>query len=284
MIPLRLVGVPTMMLLAICLLLGLAAAAPLPGVAWSKLEIWEGSAAADVWLHPDDYLDFRKYALSGLSDLGFLDHLLELFASTLRVISGVGGKTLMTCIVVSAADRLRARRASGRGRRATRSQDRAAASDDEDSDSGTSSAYTEKEMRTRAYDFVSRLLRDGPISRVLSSLRDDAGGVDSFNVLEFFSEMDMRFFPVTEEDREAAVDAYSSFAWDPAVSFSVNWSEIESRVDDMGRLGVDAGRIPSRRQMYRRLTLTMLRARGLGSTPAPEARAVRACRLLDKSM
>ena len=73
-------------------------------------------------------------------------------------------------------------------------------------------------MRTRAYDFVSRLLRDGPISRVLSSLRDDAGGVDSFNVLEFFSEMDMRFFPVTEEDREAAVDAYSPFAWDPAVS------------------------------------------------------------------
>ena len=51
MIPLRLVGVPTRMLLAICLLLGLAAAAPLPGVAWSKLEIWEGSAAADVWLY-----------------------------------------------------------------------------------------------------------------------------------------------------------------------------------------------------------------------------------------
>ena len=61
MIPLRLVGVPTMMLLAICLLLGLAAAAPLPGVAWSKLEIWEGSAAADVWLYAAEYLDFRKY-------------------------------------------------------------------------------------------------------------------------------------------------------------------------------------------------------------------------------
>ena len=83
MIPLRLVGVPTMMLLAICLLLGLAAAAPLPGVAWSKLEIWEGSAAADVWLYAADYLDFRKYALAGLSDLGFLDHLIDHFASTL---------------------------------------------------------------------------------------------------------------------------------------------------------------------------------------------------------
>ena len=128
MIPLR-YACPWTALLAICLLLDLVAAAPLPGVAWSKLEIWEGSAAADVWLHPDDYLDFRKYALSGLSDLGFLDHLLDLFAGTLRVLSGAGcKKTLMTCIVVTAADRLRARRASGRGRRATRSQDRAAAS------------------------------------------------------------------------------------------------------------------------------------------------------------
>ena len=69
MIPLR-YACPLAALLAICLLLGLAAAAPLPGVAWSKLGIWEGSAAADVWLHPDDHLDFRKYALSGLSDLG----------------------------------------------------------------------------------------------------------------------------------------------------------------------------------------------------------------------
>ena len=42
------------------MLLDLVAAAPLPGVAWSKLEIWEGSAAADVWLYAADYLDFRK--------------------------------------------------------------------------------------------------------------------------------------------------------------------------------------------------------------------------------
>ena len=41
MIPLRLAGVPTMMLLAICLLLGLAAAAPLPGVAWSNIAVVE---------------------------------------------------------------------------------------------------------------------------------------------------------------------------------------------------------------------------------------------------
>ena len=163
MIPLR-YACPLAALLAICLLLDLVAAAPLPGVAWSKLEIWEGSAAADVWLHPDDYLDFRKYALSGLSDLGFLDHLLDRFADTLRVISGVGGKTLMTCILVTAADRLRVLRASGRGRRATRSQDAAADSDEEKSDESISKGYTLEELQTRAYDYVSRLLRDGPIS------------------------------------------------------------------------------------------------------------------------
>ena len=70
------------------------------------MEIWEGSAAADVWLYAGEYLDFRKYALAGLSDLGFLNHLLDEFADTpLRIISGVGGKTLMAYIIVSAADR-----------------------------------------------------------------------------------------------------------------------------------------------------------------------------------
>ena len=56
-------------LILICFLVDQIAAAPLPGVKWSALEIWEGSAAADVWLYALDYLDFRKYALSGLSDL-----------------------------------------------------------------------------------------------------------------------------------------------------------------------------------------------------------------------
>ena len=76
MIPLHLVGVPTMALLAICLLLGLAAAESLPGVAWSKLEIWEGSAAADVWLYADEYLDFHTVppaaAAAGSADVASL--------------------------------------------------------------------------------------------------------------------------------------------------------------------------------------------------------------------
>ena len=111
-------------LLLICFLVGQIAAAPLPGVKWSALEIWEGSAAADVWLYASDYLDFRKYALSGLSDLGFLDHLLRLFPGTLRVISGFGKPTGMVCTLLVAGARLRQRRRDrdrGRGNRRGRS-------------------------------------------------------------------------------------------------------------------------------------------------------------------
>ena len=104
MIPLRCCHVAALIL--ICFLVGQIAAAPLPGVKWSALEIWEGSAAADVWLYSSDYLDFRKYALSGLSDLGFLDHLLRLFPGTLRVISGFGKPTGMTIVAVVLHNRL----------------------------------------------------------------------------------------------------------------------------------------------------------------------------------
>ena len=60
-------------LLWICLVLDTVAAVQLPGVAWSKLELWEGSALADVWLRSAEYLEFRTYALSCLSDLAFCE-------------------------------------------------------------------------------------------------------------------------------------------------------------------------------------------------------------------
>ena len=53
---------------------------------------------------------------------------------------------------------------------------------------------------------------------------------------------------ITDDDRERAFDAYSHFAWDPAVSFSVNWSEIESLVSEMKRVGVDSALIPTWRK------------------------------------
>ena len=67
-------------LLAICFWVDYVAAVPLPGVQWSRLSVWEASALADVWSRAGEYLDFRSYALCGLSDLGYFDHLLEDFA------------------------------------------------------------------------------------------------------------------------------------------------------------------------------------------------------------
>mgnify|MGYP006873614323 FL=1 len=99
-------------LLAICFWVGYVAAAPLPGVQWSRLSVWEASALADVWARSSEYLDFRSYALCGLSDLGYLDHLLDDFAPTLRVLAGYGAKTGLACLVATAAQL-----ASGRRRR-----------------------------------------------------------------------------------------------------------------------------------------------------------------------
>ena len=79
MLPLWKVGVPTMILAVCLLLLDTVTAVQLPGVAWSKLQVWEASALADVWSRSAEYLEFRTYALSCLSDLGFLDHLLSDF-------------------------------------------------------------------------------------------------------------------------------------------------------------------------------------------------------------
>ena len=77
-------------LLAICFWVGYVAAAPLPGVQWSRLSVWEASALADVWARSSEYLDFRSYALCGLSDLGYLDHLLGDFAPTSGALSVSG--------------------------------------------------------------------------------------------------------------------------------------------------------------------------------------------------
>ena len=104
-------------LLAICFWIDYVAAAPLPGVQWSRLSIWEASALADVWSRTGEYLDFRSYALCGLSDLGYLDHLLDDFAPDLRVLAGYGAETGLVCLLATAAQRIASTR-----RRSQRSQ------------------------------------------------------------------------------------------------------------------------------------------------------------------
>ena len=187
-------------LLAICFWVSYVAAAPLPGVQWSRLSVWEASALADVWARSSEYLDFRSYALCGLSDLGYLDHLLDDFAPTLRVLAGYGAPTGLVCLVATAAELAAARR--------RRNQRTSSSSADEEKtdDSELTSAHTLADVRTRAYDFVARLLRDGPIRDVLAGLRREANAIADFNVLRFFYDLDSRFFAVSDDDREDSVE------------------------------------------------------------------------------
>ena len=127
-------------LLVICYWFGYVAAAPLPGVQWSRLSVWEASALADVWSRASEYLDFRSYAICGLSDLGYFDHLLEDFAPTLRVLAGYGAKTGLLCVVATAAGVAAARRR--RSQRAQRSP--GASSDEEKADDSELSARSRR--------------------------------------------------------------------------------------------------------------------------------------------
>ena len=71
-----------------------------PGMSgFGKLEIWEGSAHENVWSEVDQYVDFRSYALSKLSDFGYLDHLLDDLSGTLRIIAGFGAATSIKCVL-----------------------------------------------------------------------------------------------------------------------------------------------------------------------------------------
>ena len=134
---------PTMILAVCLLLLDTITAVQLPGVAWSKLQIWEASSLADVWSRIAEYLEFRTYALGCLGDLGFMDHLLNDFTPTLRVIGGVGAATGMVCALASASSR-----------RSISSTSRS--SDEEEADEAV---YTLEDVRVRSYDPAMRLLR-----------------------------------------------------------------------------------------------------------------------------
>ena len=61
-----------------------------PGLKWSALEVWEGSASGDAWTRSLEYLDFRSYVLGALSDVGYFDLLLDDLPGTLRTLNDVG--------------------------------------------------------------------------------------------------------------------------------------------------------------------------------------------------
>ena len=65
-----------------------------PGVNLEKIKVWGSPASKNVWSHPSKYFDWRMYTLDRLSDMGFLDHLIDdMDGEKLREIDDVGLKT-----------------------------------------------------------------------------------------------------------------------------------------------------------------------------------------------
>ena len=71
-----------------------------------------------------------------------------------------------------------------------------------------------EEVRTKSTNLVLKCPRGGPVNNFLLDLLADLGGRSVLNVLQFFYAADGRYKPITEVDKEDALDAYNAFAWD----------------------------------------------------------------------
>ena len=124
----------------------------------SQLEVWENSANPGVFgpEFADEYLHFRTYGLTALSDAGLFDHLLTaLGPNVLRIIDSVGSETGIQVRMAPESDRV-----------ATRSST--------DDGGGTEVAavvgITLLAIFAKARAMVKRMLRRGPPSRLLDSV------------------------------------------------------------------------------------------------------------------
>ena len=161
----------------------------------SQLEVWENSANPGVFgsEFADEYLHFRTYGLTALSDAGLLDHLLQaLDTDVLRVIDSVGSETGIQVRLTPEIERA-----------ATRSS----ADDSGDSQVATVVGLTLLAIFAKAKAMVKRMLRRGPPSRLLDSV---CPGKDS-NVLQWFIRMDKRYFPVTVEMQDRSRRAFNGW-------------------------------------------------------------------------
>jgi hypothetical protein len=213
-------------------------------VKMSGLEVWEASALPGVFAseHADQYLHFRTYALTILSDAGLLDHLLDaLGTGILRVIDSVGGQTGMQ---VRLADAANAR---------TRS---AGSSDGSGGDSNAVAAavgMTLLAVLAKSKAMVKRMLRRGPPSRLLDSVCPDANS----NVLSWIVRMDKRYFPITVEMQDKSRRAFNSWEWNSAQDFYFNMATREQLLQDMNDCGLET-EVPGLRGQWNLVKLAIL--------------------------
>mgnify|MGYP007086394216 CR=1 FL=1 len=229
-----------------------------PGMSgFGKLEIWEGSAHENVWSEVDQYVDFRSYALSKLSDFGYLDHLLDDLSGTLRIIAGFGAATSIKCLL----------RTQGTLRRRltylTRTTPAAVTPADGDTPVAAPSpeivtdenpdADDMTEMKAKAYNLVLRLTRPGSFQRMLQTF----AGMRNGNILNGIIEADNRFVPDCEEDKEDAEDVYNAWRWDVSKTFFANVSNFEGAVFNMKQAGCKE--LPDGRKIYNRTKREILK-------------------------
>ena len=211
-----------------------------PGMSgFGKIEIWEGSASENVWSEVDQYVEFRSYALSKLSDFGYFDHLLEDLNGAFRVIAGFGAATSMKCLL----------RAQGTLRRRLTFHTRATpsavtpAEGDTPAPAPAPAAVTDEnpdaddltEMKAKSYNLVLRMVRPGAFQRLLQTF----SGMKNGNILEGFREADNRYVPDSEEDKEKAVEVYNEWRWDMPKTFFANVSVAEDAIFNMKQAGCE---------------------------------------------
>ena len=99
------------MVLFLLLMVYVHAAGPTPGLKLSGLNVWENSGLPGVFaqVFANEYLFFRSYALTILSDAGYFDHLLVNLPSTLslRIIDTIGAATGIVCAINVLSTQLR---------------------------------------------------------------------------------------------------------------------------------------------------------------------------------
>ena len=217
----------------------------IPGVkGYDNVDVWDNSNTRDVWARTDEYFEFRKYVLSKLSDMGFLDVLLKDLkeGKALRVINGIGAITGIAVTIVAAV--------------VTSQEARSLRGDDEDDPATTpKGSYTLEDVLSQSMALVQRTLKVGPLFHALRSICKD-----DINVLNFFRSMDERFDNISLGEKAAAVSKFHSWVYNLASTFFENLSDLNQLVYLMETKHVEDRFMPTPTDQFVRLSAQLLLA------------------------
>ena len=204
------------MLVLLMLFSDVIAVGPTPGLKLTGLNVWENSGLPGVFAQAfaNEYLFFRSYALTILSDAGYLDHLLNNLPSTssLRVIDTIGAATGIVCALKLLSTQSTA---PSSPEKSPTTQSSATTSD--------SNILSIRDIKFHSISIVKRMLRRG----MLTNLLDQIVGT-SDNILKFFITLDERYFPIDDATTSAAEQIYHTWQWDSTKDFWTNFGNFEN--------------------------------------------------------